>query len=122
MSSTVILLLGAGLVFVAFTLALSVIGVASAERRGVARSIGAIQALDRASAALKETELERPFAERVLGPLGDRFINLGRKMARADTAKKLQFRLDVAGNHLTARGKRELARHRPADAVVIDSG
>ena len=98
MSSTVILLLGAGLVFAAFTLALSVIGVASAERRGVARSIGAIQALDRASAALKETELERPFAERVLGPLGDRFINLGRKMARADTAKKLQFRLDVAGN------------------------
>lgn len=98
MSPTLLLLLGAGLVFAAFTLTLSLIGVASAERRGVARSIGAIQALDAAPAALREAELERPFAERVLGPLGDRFVILGRKMVRADTAKKLQFRLDVAGN------------------------
>jgi tight adherence protein C len=92
------LILGAGLVFAAITLALSLIGVASVERRGVARSIGAIQALDAAPAALREAELERPFAERVVGPLGDRFITLGRKMARADTAQKIQYRLDVAGN------------------------
>ncbi|WP_165807139.1 type II secretion system F family protein [Nocardioides currus] len=92
------LLLGAVLVFAAFTLALSLIGVTSSERRGVARSIGAIQALDSAPSALKEAELERPFAERVIGPLGDRFVDLGRKMVRADTATKLQFRLDVAGN------------------------
>ena len=98
MSSTMILLLGAGLVFAASTLALSLIGVASAERRGVARSIGAIQALDAAPAAMREAELERPFVERVIGPLGDRLVSLGRKMARADTAKKLQYRLDVAGN------------------------
>ncbi|PUA80611.1 secretion system protein TadC [Nocardioides currus] len=98
MSSSMFLLLGAVLVFAAFTLALSLIGVTSSERRGVARSIGAIQALDSAPSALKEAELERPFAERVIGPLGDRFVDLGRKMVRADTATKLQFRLDVAGN------------------------
>jgi tight adherence protein C len=98
MSATLMLLLGAGLTFAAITLALSVIGVASSERRGVARSISAIQAMDSISVALKQEELERPFAERVLGPLGDRFVNLGRKMVRADTASKLQYRLDVAGN------------------------
>jgi tight adherence protein C len=97
MPSMMILLLGAGLVFVALALSLSMIGVVTSERRGVARSVAAIQALDSAPGVLKD-ELERPFAERVLGPLGDRFVNAGRKLARADTAKKLQHRLDIAGN------------------------
>lgn len=98
MSASMLLLLGAALTFSAITLALSLIGVASSERRGVARSIDAIQAMSSAPLALRQEELERPFAERVLGPLGDRFINLGRKLVRADTATKLQYRLDVAGN------------------------
>jgi len=98
MSGSLLLLLGAGLTFASITLALSVIGVTSSERRGLSRSLSAIQALDSAPRALQQEELERPFAERVLGPLGDRFVNLGRKMVRADTATKLQFRLDVAGN------------------------
>lgn len=98
MSSSMLLLLGGLLMFAAITLALSIVGVASTERRGVARSLGAIKALDAAPAALREQELERPFAERVLAPLGDRFVNTGRKMVRADTAVKLQYRLDVAGN------------------------
>lgn len=92
-----ILLMGALLVFAAITLSLSVIGVASAERRGVARSVAAIQALDNAPGVVKE-EFERPFAERVLGPLGDRLVGTGRKMVRADTAQRLQHRLDIAGN------------------------
>lgn len=98
MSASLFLLLGAGLVFGSLTLALSIIGVASSERRGVARSLDAIRALDSAPAALKQGELERPFAERVLGPMGDRFVTLGRRLVRADTATKLQYRLDVAGN------------------------
>lgn len=98
MSASLLLLLGVGMTFAAITLALSIIGVASSERRGVARSISAIQAMDSVPLALKQEELERPFAERVLGPLGDRFVNLGRKLVRADTATKLQYRLDVAGN------------------------
>lgn len=98
MSASLLLLLGVGLMFAAITLALSIIGVASTERRGVARSISAIQAMDSVPLALKQEELERPFAERVLGPLGDRFVDLGRKLVRADTATKLQYRLDVAGN------------------------
>lgn len=97
MPSTMFLLVGAGLVFLALTLALSLIGVATGERRGVARSVAAIKALDSAPDVLK-AELERPFVERVLGPLGDRLVDTGRKFVRADTATKLQYRLDIAGN------------------------
>lgn len=97
MSSTMLLLLGAGLLCSALALSLSIIGVATSERRGVARSVAAIQALDSAPDVLM-AELERPFTERVLGPLGDRLVHLGRRIARADTATKIQHRLDIAGN------------------------
>lgn len=97
MSSITFLLLGAGLMFVALALSLSIIGVATSERRGVSRSVAAIKALDAAPDVLRE-ELERPFTERVLGPLGDRFVETGRRIVRADTAAKIQHRLDIAGN------------------------
>lgn len=92
-----ILWIGAALVFTALVLSLSVFG-ESAERRGVARSVAAIQAMDRATPELLQQELERPFAERVLGPLGDQLVGTGRKLVRADTAQRLQYRLNVAGN------------------------
>ena len=91
------LFLGAGLVCTATVLALSVIGVVTAERRGVARSVAAIQAIDSAPDVLKQ-ELERPFAERVIAPLGERLAGLGRRLVRADTAQKIQYRLNIAGN------------------------
>lgn len=43
-------------------------------------------------------ELELPFSERVIGPLGDKLVGLGRKIVRADTAEKIRHGLDVAGN------------------------
>lgn len=92
-----VLLLGAALLCAALTLMLSLIGVVTSERRGVARSVAAIQAMDRAPDLLK-AEIERPFAERVIAPLGERLVGLGRRLARADTARKLQHRLDIAGN------------------------
>jgi tight adherence protein C len=93
----VTLFIGAGLLCAATVLVLSMIGVVTAERRGVARSVAAIQALDAAPSVLKE-EIERPFVERVIAPLGERTVGLGRKLVRADTARKIQYRLNVAGN------------------------
>lgn len=91
------LYIGAALLLVAVTLALSIIGVATSERKGVARSVAAIKALDAAPDVLKE-DIDRPFVERVIAPLGEQAVDLGRKLVRADTAKKLQHRLDIAGN------------------------
>jgi tight adherence protein C len=97
MSTELMLGAGAVLLCLGLTIALSTVGALTTERRSVARSVAAIQALDSAPQSLKE-ELERPFAERVLGPLGDRLVAVGRRLVRADTAKRLQYRLNIAGN------------------------
>ena len=89
--------LGALLIFAALAVTLSLVGVITSERRGVARSLSAIRAIDHAPDALKE-ELERPFSERVIAPLGERLVGLGRRITRADTAERLQHKLDIAGN------------------------
>jgi tight adherence protein C len=97
MSPIVFLFGGALLVLAGITLSLTLVGVVSSERRGVARSLAAIAALDAAPAVLK-ADLERPFSERVLAPLGDRFVDTGKRLARAGTAETIQRRLDIAGN------------------------
>jgi tight adherence protein C len=73
-------------------------GVLTSERRAVARSVAAVQAINSAPTALVADELERPFAERVIAPLGGRLVGIGRKITRADTAEKIAHRLDIAGN------------------------
>ena len=97
MSPTVILVAGGLLLVAGLTLSLSLVGVVTAERRGVARSIAAIQAIDAAPAALG-ADLDKPFSERVLAPLGERLVGVGRRLVRAGTAERIQHRLDIAGN------------------------
>ncbi len=97
MSPTIILLAGGLLVCAGITLSLSLVGVVTTERRGVARSLAAIQAITSAPDTLR-TELERPFTERVIAPLGERLIGVGHRLARAGTAERIQHRLDIAGN------------------------
>lgn len=92
-----LLLLGAGLLFGALVLALSIMGVLTSERRAVARSIAAVQAINSAPTMITD-ELDRPFTERVIAPLGGRLVGVGRKITRADTAEKIAHRLDIAGN------------------------
>jgi tight adherence protein C len=97
MSPTLLLLSGGLMVFAAATLTLSLVGVVTTERRGVARSLAAVQALNAAPESLR-SELERPFAERVLAPLGERTVGIGRRLVRAGTQERIQHRLDIAGN------------------------
>ncbi|MBM7509781.1 tight adherence protein C [Nocardioides salarius] len=92
-----LLLGGALMLVVAGTLALSVVGALSVERAAVGRSVALVHALDAAPDALRG-EVQRPFNERVLAPLGDRLVGIGRRVVRAGTAERLQRRLDVAGN------------------------
>ena len=97
MSPTLMLLAGGLLIFGGLTLTLSLVGVVTTERRGVARSLAAIQAYDSAPESLR-SELERPFSERVIAPLGERLVGIGRRMVRAGTTERIQHRLDIAGN------------------------
>jgi tight adherence protein C len=97
MPPVLILVLGALLIFAALALLLSIIGVFTNEKRAVAKSLQAIQAMERAPDALRK-ELELPFSERVIAPMGERLVGLGRKLTRADAAESLQHKLDIAGN------------------------
>lgn len=92
-----LLMLGAGLLFAALVLTFSIMGVLTTERRAVARSVAAVQAMNAAPTIIAD-ELDRPFTERVIAPLGGRLVGIGRKITRADTATKIAHRLDIAGN------------------------
>src|SRR5262245_20555113 len=97
MAPTVLFLLGLGAIFVSVTIALSVVGVATAERRAIGRSLAAIRAIDSAPAELRK-EIARPFAERVLAPLMERMVGLGKRVSGHDTTSRIRHKLDVAGN------------------------
>ncbi len=97
MSPSLMLLLGGALVVVGAALAITLVGGITAERAAVGRSLAAVRAIDAAPAELLK-ELERPFSERVLAPLGGQVVGLGRRLVRADAGARIQHRLDVAGN------------------------
>ncbi|MGH3471728.1 MAG: type II secretion system F family protein [Nocardioidaceae bacterium] len=97
MTAELLLVLGVGGIFLSIGLALTVIGVATAEKRAVGRSLAALEAITAAPKEMQD-ELERPFSERVIEPLVERFAKFGRRFSPSDNAERIQHRLDVAGN------------------------
>jgi tight adherence protein C len=96
-TSTVVFGLGALLLFGGIVIAFSIIGVLTSEKRAVSRSVAAIQAIDSVPKALS-SELDVSFTERVIAPFSERLVGVGRTLVRADTADKIKYRLDIAGN------------------------
>lgn len=95
--SAVLLVAGMLGVFAALFLTLTAIGVFDNEARGVSKSLAVVQAFSAAPKALQE-ELEPSFNERVLNPLLDRFVGLGRKLTPSDYNERLRRKIDLAGN------------------------
>lgn len=96
MSPTFLLLGGGLLVLAGLTLALSVIGVLTPERRGAASSLAAIQALG--ATPVDPAAIDESFVRRVVAPYAVRFAGLGRRLSRAGAEDRVQRRLDIAGN------------------------
>ena len=96
-SATLLLVLGIGSIFAALLLTLTAVAVFNNEARGVSKSLAVMQAFSAAPEALKK-ELEPGFNERVLTPLLDRFVGLGKKLTPADHADRIRQKLEVAGN------------------------
>jgi tight adherence protein C len=93
---TMLFVMGALLVFVSLGLVASALrGTTTAT--GVARSLELIEAMTTAPKELTR-ELEKPFGERVLAPLQNRFVGLGRRLSGADSAERIRRKLDLAGN------------------------
>lgn len=92
-----VLLIGVALVFGALFLLFAVVGGLTQEQTGVNRSIAVLNALTSAPDELK-SELEPPFAERVLIPLLQRVQGIARKLTPSDANERIREKLDLAGN------------------------
>ncbi len=95
--ATIYLVIGLASIFAAIFLMLTAIGVFTNEARGVSKSLTVIEAF---SAAPKEMqrEFERSFQDRVMGPVVDRALGVGKKLTPADHNERIRHKLEVAGN------------------------
>jgi tight adherence protein C len=94
------LLLPAGLagIFLGLVGALACVLLADSERREVTRRGALLDNFRSATVPLRERELRVPFAERIIGPLTQRFVGAGRRLTPDDRLERIRTRLDLAGN------------------------
>lgn len=95
---TVLLVLGIACVFAALLLGLTAVGALTRETPGVNRSLAVLEALTSAPETLRTQELDKPFRERVLEPLLQRAVGIGRRLTPADGNERLRTKLERAGN------------------------
>jgi tight adherence protein C len=93
------LLLVAGIIaiFAAIVGLVMALGATASDRQQVNRSLAALDALSPRRDEVRR-ELDRPFVERVLGPLFLRLSRLGGQLSPGDEASQLRHRIDLAGN------------------------
>jgi tight adherence protein C len=95
--STLYLVAGLVGIFGAIFLALTAIGVFTNEVSGVSKSLAVLDAFSSAPAEMRK-ELEPSFEDRVLTPLLNKTLGLGRKLTPADHNERIRHKLEVAGN------------------------
>ncbi|MDQ1602326.1 MAG: tight adherence protein [Actinomycetota bacterium] len=93
----IVLAVGLGGIFVAVVIILATIGVFTAEREQVGRSLAALNAIQSAPTSMRR-ELDRPFKERVIDPFFSGSTGLGRRLTPAGQIEKIRKRLDAAGS------------------------
>ncbi|GAB2755358.1 type II secretion system F family protein [Nocardioides pakistanensis] len=96
-TTSVLLVVGIAGIFLAILLSLTAIGVFTNEARGVSKSLAVVEAFTTAPEAMQK-ELEPSFQERVLNPLLDKFVALGRRITPSDYGERIRAKLDIAGN------------------------
>jgi tight adherence protein C len=92
---TLLLIMGAALVFLAIFMVSTALG--DAEARGLNRSLAVLEAMASGPKELSQ-DLDKPFAERVLAPLRASALRIGRRFTGADTGDRIRHKLDLAGN------------------------
>jgi tight adherence protein C len=97
MTATMLLVLGIAGIFTALLLSLAAVGVFTNEARGVSKSLAVVEAFSAVPQTMRD-ELEPSFQDRVLSPLLDRFVAIGRRITPADHADRVRKKLDIAGN------------------------
>jgi tight adherence protein C len=87
-----------GVLLVLVAIALVALAVpAGRTKPGITRSLEVLEAMTTAPQEIT-AELDRPFDQRVLEPLQQRMLTIGRRLTGADTSDRLRRKLDYAGN------------------------
>jgi tight adherence protein C len=89
--------LGLMLVLVAVVLATAAIR-PGAGPGGVARSIAVLESITSPVPVELTREINPPFGERILQPLRERALRIGRRVTGADSGDRIRHKLDLAGN------------------------
>jgi len=92
---TLFFIMGVMLVFAAIVLVAMAIG--KPQPQGMHRSLAVLEAMSTAPSELT-SELNRTFGERVLAPLQARALGVGQRVTGADTAGRIAYKLNLAGN------------------------
>jgi tight adherence protein C len=95
--STLLLAGGIAGIFCGLFLALTAVAILTNERTGVSKSLAVLEAFSAAPSEMR-AELEPSFEDRVLAPLLDRTLALGRKLTPADHSDRIRRKLEHAGN------------------------
>jgi tight adherence protein C len=97
MSSQLLLPLGVVAIFAGLLFIVLALGATASDRQQVGRSLAALDAMSSRREEARR-ELDRPFAERVLGPIVTRLSRIGSQFSPRDESSKLRHRIDLAGN------------------------
>jgi tight adherence protein C len=97
MSPHLLLLLGLAGVFAGIVGAIVTLGASASDRQQVSRSLAAIDAMVARPEAVRR-DLDRPFNERVLGPLVARLSRIGNRFSPRDESGRLRHRIELAGS------------------------
>ena len=92
---TLLLVMGAALVFIAIYMVSAALG--DAEARGLNRSLAVLEAMSSGPKELTK-DLDKDFGERVLAPLRATALRVGRRFTGADSGDRIRKKLDLAGN------------------------
>jgi tight adherence protein C len=95
---SVLLVVGLAAFFVAVVLALVAAGALRGPRTEVAKSLAAVGALRSAPKDLRESELARPFGDRVVDPMIAYLVAFARRTTTEERIQRVRRRLDLAGN------------------------
>ena len=98
MNSALLLPAGLAVIFLGLVGVITTAALAQRDRQEMARRQELLQNFRVAAVPLRRQELERPFGERIVGPLTQRFVGAGRRLTPDERLEKIRTRLDLAGN------------------------
>ena len=94
-----VLLFVLGLGFVAVALVLMAVALRpTVQTGGVARSIAVLESITSPAPVELTRDINPPFGERILEPMRQRALRIGRRITGADSSERIRHKLDLAGN------------------------